>query len=220
MTEATETMHPNARPRAARAGLLGLGLAAMVVATGCQNTPPPGNTGGRVDPYRSTRADVLSPEANTVTLLEFADQVSEAIVARIAQVPEIYSSPNPVAIELGALVNNTQTPSSDFAIVRRRVFGNLINSSIASGYADFYEAPEIVDPQYERLAPRDQIAYRRDLAGDLTNRYDPNSIFILNGDFGEMIRGRQSTYLFEMSLTNLQSRRIVFNEQVVSKQTR
>ncbi|MEL7472541.1 MAG: hypothetical protein AAGK04_04425 [Planctomycetota bacterium] len=191
------------------------GAAALM---GCQ-TPPPGNTGGRVDPYRSTPADEYSPEANTVTLLEFSDQVSEAIARRIAEVPEIRESPDRAAIELGALVNNTRTPSSDFAIVRRRVFGNLVNSSIVGQWADVYEAPEIVDPQYERLAPHADTSYRSGYPHS-TSRYDPNKTFLLQGDFGEMVRGRQSTYLFEMTLTNLQSRRVVFNEQVVSKQRR
>lgn len=203
------------RTRRARLGLL-LALAALPLGLGACQTPPPGNTGGRVDPYRSTPADEYSPEANTVTLLEFADQVSEAIVQRIGQVPEIRTSPQKVVVELGALTNNTRTPTSDFAIVRRRVLGNLVNATGASAYADFYEAPELMDPQHARLAPPGTVSP----SGTPTDRYPTREVYVLQGDFGEMVRGRQSTYLFEMTLTNLQSRRIVFNEQVISKQGR
>ena len=189
--------------------------------TGCGQTtaPPPGNSGGRIDPYRQTNADRYSRAASSVTLLEFADQVTEALAYRIANIPEIAQNPNPVAIELGAITNETLTRTSEFEAIRRRIFLNMTNSDfVRSGRARIYEQPEIMDEQAERFAS----GTRTYGSGPITARYRLEDTFLLQGTFHELTRleGQQSTYMFDVTLVNLASRQIVFAEQMTSKQVR
>lgn len=207
---------PFRAPRQSRL-LASLLVPIALIAAGCNNgqttaPPPRGDPGGRIDPYRSTDIDAGSARASTVDLLEFSDRVAESIAGRIASIPEIAASSERVVIEMGAIENHTQTPSSDFAIMRRRVFAGLVNSSVVRPFADILEAPEITDRQRDRFAAS---------PGD-TDRYDTNATYLLQGYFGELSRGSglQSNYYYEMTLTNLQSRRIVFVEQFDSKQIR
>jgi len=195
---------------------LALGLSTVMIAAGCASTPrsPRGDTGGSADPYRSTDADRYARRVSTVSLLEFSDQVSDAIARRIARVQEIVERDGSVLILMGNLKNDTATPSNDFEIIQRRVFTGLVNNDFVAAHADVIEAPEGLDAQYRRLAP--------DGYGDRTARYDPEDEYLLQGFFGEMERGNasQSTYYFEMTLTNLASGRIVFSEQLDQKQIR
>lgn len=212
------TTHPRLAQPSRLARFAALALSGVLLGSGgCDqsrttNPPPRGDTGGRVDPYRSTGVDAGSARASTVDLLEFSDRVGESLAARIARIPEIAQSPDRVVIEMGAIENNTQTPSSDFAIMRRRVFSGLVNSDLVRPYADILEAPEITDRQRGRFATDPGS----------TDRYDTRATYLLQGFFGELSRGGgiQSNYYYEMTLTNLQSRRIVFVEQFDSKQIR
>ncbi|MEZ6318259.1 MAG: hypothetical protein R3B49_05810 [Phycisphaerales bacterium] len=194
----------------ALAAALGSGL----VLAACANPGPPprGDSGGRIDPYRSTSVDAGSGAANTVDLLQFSDKVGQAIAMRIASVDEIAGSPEKVVIEMGDIENKTYTPTSDFEIMRRRVFTGLVNSSAVSRLADIVEAPEVMDAQRGRFANDP----------GQTDRYGTRQTYLLQGYFGELTRGggAQSNYYYEMTLTNLQSRRIIFAEQFDSKQIR
>ncbi|MEL6740114.1 MAG: hypothetical protein AAFP26_05625 [Planctomycetota bacterium] len=209
---------PNTAHPARFTTLTALCTTAMLLSlSGCDQTqttnpPPRGDTGGRVDPYRSTGIDAGSARASTVDLLEFSDRVGEALASRIATIPEIAGAADRVVIEMGAIENSTQTPSSDFAIMRRRVFASLVNSDLVRPYADILEAPEVTDRQRGRFA----------IDPGSTDRYDTRATYVLQGFFGELSRGGgiQSNYYYEMTLTNLQSRRILFVEQFDSKQIR
>lgn len=187
-------------------------LAGAFMAAGCDSSPPLGDTGGRVDPYRSTRVDAGSGMAHTVDLLEFSDRVGGALALRISTIDEIANAPGKVVIEMGDIENKTLTPTSDFSIMRRRVFAGLVNSSAVARVADIVEAPEVMDEQ------RDRFGVDR----ATTDRYDTRGTYLLQGYFGELTRGggAQSNYYYEMTLTNLQTRRIVFAEQFDTKQIR
>jgi hypothetical protein len=197
-----------------------VGLAAVLAGgrlTGCQQRvtqpPPRGDSGGRIDPYRSTSADRYDRSANTVDLLEFSDRVGDMLAQRISGVSEIRESGSRVVIEMGDIENRTSTPSNDFAIMRRRTFASLVNSDAVSRYADILEAPEVMDDQYQRFGTPGGVG---------TDRYNTRATYLLQGYFGELVRGGgvQSSYYYEMTLTNLQTRRIVFVEQFDTKQFR
>jgi hypothetical protein len=209
---------------ARRAALLALAAAAAIT-SGCNNTGPAGDRGGTFDPNERTRIDRNAREADSVTLLEFVDQASQELSQRIATAPDIRNSPVKVVIEVGGIQNRTATPSSDFQAIQRRMFTNLVNSDIARDKADFVEnldrmrseaarvaAPGTVDPlgRGGGTPPQGPATY------DLTNTY------FLQGTFSEISRGggRQSTYLFDVTLTNAATRRIVFSSQITSKQDR
>lgn len=201
----------------------GVLLCCALALPACQtNRPPKGDSGGRVDPYRQTNADRYSREVSSVTLLEFADQVSQALSERVAHVDEITESETKVALEMGAITNNTSTPSNDFKIIRRKVFMGLVNNSIVTQHANVYESPELMDEQADRFGSGENT----DLFDDgppatPTDRYAAEDTYVLQGEFGEITRGRnQSTYVFDVTLTNLASRRVVFAEQFTSKELR
>lgn len=177
---------------------------------GCQQQPKQGPTGvTRSDEriYGETR----DPAADTVTLTEFSNRVSQAIVSRISGIPEITQSPTKVVIMVGGIENRSNTPQSDFDQIRRRVFAGLVNSNIVRQHADIVEAPEIMDAQRARLGGAPGMG-----------RYDPNLTFILNGFFSEQSRlgGGVSNYYLDMTLTNLGSGQILFAEQYDFKQVR
>ncbi|MEO1129540.1 MAG: hypothetical protein AAFX05_07515 [Planctomycetota bacterium] len=179
----------------------------------CRSDPPPdGNRAGRIDPYRSTEADRAAPEASSVVLLEFADQVSQQLAVRLANVPEIQDAPTKVVVEMGAIENETYTPTSDFRRIRRSIFLNMVNSDVITNVADIVESPELMDEQARRLAPQDMEP--------VGARYDPDIVYVLQGSFGEIRRGGDSTYIFDATVTHLASRRLVFAEQYTSKQDR
>lgn len=203
--------------------IVGCVLSCALVLPACQTKyPPKGDSGGRVDPYRQTNADRYSREVSSVTLLEFADLVSQALSARIAKVDEITGSDTKVALEMGAITNDTSTPTSDFQIIRRKIFTGLVNDSIVSQHANVYESPELMDEQARRFQPNgDADLFDDGPSGAPTDRYAPEDTYVLQGAFGEITRGtKQSTYIFDVTLTNLASRRVIFVEQFNSKELR
>lgn len=201
--------------------ILGLAAASAVgLVSGCQ-TPPPGNTGGRSDPYRTTPADQFSREVSTVTLLEFSDAAAEHIVQRIANIPEIRDSPTRVVIEIGAIDNQTRTPTSDFVLARRRLVNRLVNSDVVANVADIHESPELMDAQARRFESSPDLLDDRG-GSSRTARYPAEITYVLNGYFGEASRGQgaKSLYFFEATLTNLGSRRTVMSASIDAAQVR
>ncbi len=194
------------------------------IVSGCESQPKQGNTGGRVDPYKTTIADERSPEISTVGLLEFSDKVAESLVSRISSISEITSRPEKVVLELGALDNQTRTSTRDYNQIRRRIMSRMVNSDILRKYANVMEAPEVMDGQARRLgqeAPPDLI----DEGGQAdtgTARYSKDKTYLMNGYFGEQVRGggAKSTYFLQITLTHLGSRRVVFSEDFDMAQVR
>ena len=193
----------------------------VIVLSSCG--PEKGNTGGRMDPSSSTRADELDQAISAPTLIEYSEKVAEALVDRIASIEEIKNSPTKVVILIGALENRTHTPAGDFYIAQRRVLAELTNSDIVRAEADILEAPETMNAQRERLGPPDLPDRLNE--GTATSQgvhYDPEITYLLNGFFGESTRsgGVRSYYFSEMTLTHLASNRRVFLHEFDSSQIR
>lgn len=198
------------RPMSASATLAFCAAAGLTL-TGCTQYGPPGDRGGRVDPGNTVAYEYRDPAAPTADLRQFAGEAVEQIALQIADTPEITSSPTKVVIALGAITNRTNTPTNDFIAVRRRVFTGLVNS-VARQHADIIEQPEIMQGQLDRYAPRntDPVDENLGQTGEI-GRYDPNLIYVLQGEFGELqrLRGQVSDYYFDFTLTNLKSGKIV-----------
>lgn len=195
-------------------GVVALAAAAGVFA-GCTAYGPPGDRGGNVDVYNRTPTDARAPEADTVNLMEFSDRVGEALAARIASIDEIRNSPTKVVIELASIKNDSPTtPTSDFALIQRRVFAKLVNSDSVRRYADIVERKSRVDEDIAMTRGGGPVD-----PADVSDIYATRDTYLLNGTFGEIVRGtRQHSYYFEMTLTNAKRRTIVFTEQMDSKQ--
>ncbi len=196
----------------------GLGLMGVLAASGC-NQGPRGDTGGTIDPYNRTRVDANSPEADVVTLLEFSDQVGQELAVQLGRIGEIRNAPSKALIELGSIQNKTRTPSGDFAAIQRRVFLTLVNSDFAQNVADVVEDVDRMDADAARVAPSAPV----DAQGKPTHqtaRYPAEQTYFLQGTFSELSRGggRNSTFVFDFTLTNAASRKIVFARQITPKQ--
>lgn len=182
---------------------LGLRCAALVAAAitlaACQTTPT-GNTGGRIDPYRSTDADRASTAASVPGLLEFSDQVAQQLAQDLAAITEIDTSEGKAVLELGDINNQTQTPTGDYVLIQRRIRGHLF-------------ASDVVRDRFVVVEPRQRMdAERQRVAGDNTTsaRYPAEKTYVLSGDFFEARRDRVRRYYFTFKLVNLATRQIVF----------
>lgn len=188
------------------------GLLAASVVTGCARNQSVGQSGGRINPYASTRGDEVSTAASMPAMLEYSDQVAEALVRQLGTIPAIAGSPTRVVVELGAIENQTDTPRSDFEFIQRRLRSKLINSDIAAANMKFVEGVQSMDAEARRVRGGETDPLQRDYAGGQTDRYDPASTYVLRGGFFESRRSETRRYFFEFNLVNLQNREIVFNE--------
>lgn len=200
-------------------GIIGCGL----LVGGCAPNREVGQSGGRINPYATTGADEASGAASMPALYEYSDQVAEALVRRLSQIPEVTGSPTRVIVELGDLENHTTTPRSDFELIQRRLRGRLLSSDIVTANMKFVESVAAMDRELERVQGGETDPLQRDLErGGRTDRYDPRHTYVLRGGFFESSRGGGDTrrYYFEFNLVNLQDRSIVFNEPFDLAQTR
>lgn len=184
----------------------------LTITAGCTRNQSVGTSGGRINPYASTRADEASTAASMPALWEYSDQVAEALARRIGDIPEISGSPTRVIVELGAIENQTNTPRSDFELIQRRLRGKLLSSDIVTANVKFVESVQAMDAEARRVRGGDTDPLQRDYGSGQTDRYDPRSTYVLRGGFFESDRGDTRRYYFEFNLVNLQDRSIVFNE--------
>jgi hypothetical protein len=184
---------------------------ALLTLLGCQAYPAPGATGGRIDPYRSTPADVVSSGASMPALMEFCDQTAEAFAQDLAEVPEIRDAPSRVVLEVGSLRNETRTPTGNFEQIQARLIGAIFDSELIQRYCMVVEAGDRMDAELERINGPGATVSLDDLDGR-TARYDPHVIYVLQGDFFESGRDHVRRYYFEFKLVNLASRARVLQE--------
>jgi len=204
-----------------------LGPAALLAAAlaGC-NTAPRGDTGGIIDPKERTGADRFDERADTVTLFEFAEDVGQNLAGEFLSVPAIQGSQYRVVIEIGSIQNNTRTPASDFAAVQRRVFITLAQSDLVRKGAKVVESRARVERDAgaagQATVVRDPLGRERPTSSGGMTDYPLGDTYFLQGTFSELSRGagRQSTYQFDFTLTNAQSREIVYAKQILAKQFR
>lgn len=187
-----------------------VGFVALAILGGC-NTAPSGHTGGVIDSRTRTGADRYDRAADSVSLVEFASDVGQNLAADFMSIPNIQQSQYRVILEMGSIQNMTQTPSSDFAALQRKVFLTLQQSDFVRRGAKVVER-------------RDRMDRDAQLAGATGNvaQYTVGDTYFLQGTFSELSRGGgyQSTYLFDFTLTSAESREIVYARQFEFKQVR
>lgn len=182
-----------------RTAILTACLVGLIGLTACQTTPT-GNTGGRIDPYRSTDADRASRSASMPAMLEFSDQVAQQLIQDLARIDQVQQIQGKAVLELGDLNNQTQTPTGDFELIQRRIRGQLF-------------ASDLLHQQFIVVEPRQRMDLERErVAGDQTTsaRYPAEQTFVLSGDFFEARRSSVRRYYFTFKLVNLATRQIVF----------
>lgn len=180
-------------------------LAATLVAgvAGCDSTPR-GESGGRVDPYRSTEADLESEKISMPSLLEATDVASERLAADIADVARDF--PAKKVLELGPVDNQTDTPTSDFNLAVRRLASNLRKSPLIKEQLMFVERRGRVERDIET------IGIETDAPGDAPAGYNTRDTLILYGDFMEANRGHRRYYFYEFKLVDPATREVIWDK--------
>lgn len=199
----------------------GAALGATLFLVAC--SAPPGDSGGVIDSRERTRVDRGSILADSVSLDEFADSVSQQMAYDIPSISRLRSSSNKAVIEIGSLENKTRTPLSDFQGVQRKVFISLVGSEPVRNVAMVVERAKRVDRDIEEIRGdrRTDMFDDGNQNADRRAQYQLNDIYILNGTFYERVRGdrgQQANFDFDMTLTHAASGEIVFAKQYGWKQ--
>lgn len=197
---------------------LALGVLGLAALAGCKT--PQGNVGGRMDPYRTTYSDVASNQASMPDLYQFSDQTAAELAQQLAQIPEIEDSPSKVVLELGDILNKTDTSTQDFELIQRRLRSKLLTTRVLRDRVMFVEGRQRMDREMERIQGTDDADLLQEgTRGGGTDRYPSRQTYLLQGDFLESVRGGVRRYFFNFKLTNLASREIVFDQYMDSAMT-
>ncbi|MEX2214785.1 MAG: hypothetical protein WD768_11685 [Phycisphaeraceae bacterium] len=203
---------------------------------GCNTPPPPaGNTGGRIDPYRTLPSEVGSGQASMTAMLELTDKTAQSLAREIADIPEFNDPKHMVVLAMGTLQNKTTgTSTGDFELIQARLRGQLFKSKyIRRDRILFVESLDRAKAEWDRNHPAPAAPPRRppvDVGDDAPqpapaqpvgpNVYDPNYTYVLQGDFYESVRAGKSVYYFVFKITNNQTRVTVFEENTLESQLR
>lgn len=197
--------------------------AAVLAVGGCSTNPQTvsGDSGGRIGTTESTDADRYGREVSSVTLVEFADQIAQSLPARITSTPEIAGRNREAVIYLGELENRTRTPSSDFRTVQQMISHDITNSPVMRRHAVVYNEPARVRDWQQRFTS-DGPGWSGSSLDTPQGIFPADDVFLLNGEFGEISRGRGdvSLYVFDITLVRATDGRVVYSDQIRSKEVR
>ncbi len=189
-------------------------IGVVVVALGaCQSGPPRGSTGGRIDPYRTTPSDRASAKASIPALLEFTDKTAEKLARDITDKPFVKNAKTRLVLELGSISNKTNTPTTDFELIQKRLRSKLLNSTLLTDNFKIVADPQRMDRERQRLqgGGSQDLLQEKTQPTKRTNRYPADKTYVLQGDFLQARRGQRSQFYFEFKLVNLKSREITFS---------
>ncbi len=194
-----------------------------IAAGGCSTNPRTvyGDSGGRIGTSESTDADRYGRDVSSVTLVEFADQVAQSLPARITSTPEIAARSREAVIYLGEIENRTRTPSSDFRTVQQMISHDITNSPVMRRHAVVYNDPARVRDWQQRFTS-DGPGWTGSSLDTPQGIFPADDVFLLNGEFGEISRGRGevSLYVFDITLVRATDGRVIYSDQIRSKEIR
>lgn len=203
------------------AGAIGAG--ALAALAGCSTNPQTvyGDSGGRIGVSESTAADRYGREVSSVTLVEFADQVAQSLPARITSIPEISGREREAVIYLGEIENRTRTPSSDFRTVQQMISHDITNSPVMRRHAVVYNDPARVRDWQDRFTS-DGPGWSGASLNTAQGIFPAEDVFLLNGEMGEISRGNGevSLYVFDITLVRATDGRVIYSDQIRSKEAR
>ncbi|GJM17810.1 MAG: hypothetical protein DHS20C14_00230 [Phycisphaeraceae bacterium] len=199
------------------------GLSGALLLAGCSSNPKTvyGDSGGRIGTSESTAADRYGREVSSVTLVEFADQVAQSLPARITSIPEIANRDREAVMYLGEIENRTKTPSSDFRTVQQMISHDITNSPVMRRHAVVYNDPARVRDWQDRFTS-DGPGWSGASMNTPEGIFPASDVFLLNGEMGEISRGRGevSLYVFDITLVRATDGRVIYSDQIRSKEAR
>ncbi len=193
------------------------GMAAAALAGGClSQSPPPGNSGGRIDVSQGTRAEEGSRLPTTMELGEFRDQVAQQFVQDIMELPEFSQYRSTVVF--GDIVNKTGIVSTtDFEAFRTGLRDRFINSRAMREKVRWIESRQRwEDLNKKELGGGDLL---QEGAGAGARKINPEYTFFLNGEFYRVARGEDRVQMYSMTfnLMRASDSEIVLNKTYESK---
>ena len=198
-------------PRFARARcamLLPLALVLAIALAAC-DSPPRGDTAGRMGATDTHEAEAASPEILPAALIEFSDQVPRRLAQDLAELPRLRDAEGRATVIFGDINNRTGIVSSnDFEMMMRRMRSNLINAPAAKEHLRFVEDRG----RMKDLAQRERVASDQGRVADPPN-YDPATSYTLNGNFFRVARRGVNLYYMDIELSHFDSNEIVFSDR-------
>ena len=187
-----------------------VGVSVIALALGGCGAPK-GDSGGRIDPYRTTESDRRSHRASIPVLMEFSDRVAEELIQQIADMDAVKNAGNTkLVLAMGGIENHTSTPTNDFQQIRNRIRTKIFQSDVLR--KNFM----VIEDRGRMQAERDrEVGTQKDLLQEGKGEgkvatYDPNITYKLLGTFSLSSRGNRQQYLLTFQLVNLGTREIVF----------
>jgi len=192
----------------ARTGAWTLVVAAGLSATGCES-PPHGNTGGRVPIGTTTSGEAGSGLMRSDDLVEAGDRIATALAADISKVIERDFAGAKVTVTFGDINNKTsKMTTTDFEFVRDRIKTRVLNSDLAR------EGLRIV----ENRARREQLREREQTSGGYMDggprkqpKIDEQTFVFLNGDMYSVDRPGTRLYYLKFELMRASDGETVFS---------
>ncbi len=187
-----------------------LSAASLCMLTGCQMAPS-GDTGGRVDPSRTTPAERNDARVLPSAMFEFGDGVAQQLANDMKDIPELNGEYRATVV-FGDINNKTGIVSSnDFEAFRTRIRGQLMQSRNVLKNVRFVES---------RARVNDLIRRETGTGGDLLQegtrkeRAELNAAYtyFLNGDMYRVERGGNAVnlYMMNFNLTNMETGEIIW----------
>lgn len=199
-----------ALPLSASALCVVVGLSSLGALVGCS-----GSTGGRMDPYETRDGENAGRQVSMPSLLEFCDDTAQKLVYDISSIPEVRDAPTQVVLELGDINNKTRSSTIDYEIIQRRLQSKIINSGLARQYFLVVENRQRMDREKNRITGEGDLLQDGNKG---TARYSPDITYVLQGDFLQSERRGVSRYYFQLQLTHLASRQVIFRNDYIMGQ--
>ena len=148
------------------------------------------------------------------TLLTFINASSDKFISEIPSHPDIPGAPNKLVLELGTVIADPSLDAGDVEVAQEAVRGRFLSSRLIT------DRFLIVQNFHRSKADADKIGVSPDAVAATPDRYDPNTIYTLNGRFQKVGRSERNLYQLQLNLIHWKTRKIVLNKtfmQTVSR---
>ncbi len=183
-------------------GLMLALAASIALSAGACNSPPSGDSSGRVSPGTTTAAESRSRAIPPASLIEASDKVAQELARDIKRVAEEVGGGYRITIVFGHIENKTQgeVGTQEFEMVRDRIQSRLNQSELFRDNVRFVETRASIEElrQRERGTPRDLLQEGRATG---VSQAPPEYMLFLNGSMYGIFRGSTNLYYLKFELT-------------------
>jgi hypothetical protein len=193
--------------------LLSAAAAAWAVA-GCE--APKGDSGGRVEVHRTTKAERRASGMTVSDLASASDQIAQKLVRDLNRIvsEELRDPALRAWVVFGAIDNKSQTmPRSDFEYLRERIKDKLQESSDWRDNIKFVASRATVEELNRREFPEREDPLQTRSGGDGVERPAREHFYYLNGSAYGVLRGSTEDYSVSFNLTRASDGAEIFSSR-------